>query len=31
MSGKLVPLHAGRTIDEVYAEIQDGLATVEVS
>ena len=31
VTGKLVPLHAERTIDEVYAEIQDGLATVEVA
>jgi adenylate kinase len=31
LTGKLVPLHADRTIEEVYAEIQDGLATVEVS
>jgi adenylate kinase len=28
--GKLVPLHAGRTIDEVWAEIQDALMQVEL-
>jgi adenylate kinase len=27
-TGKLVPLHAARTIDAVYAEIQDALALV---
>jgi adenylate kinase len=27
-TGKLVPLHAGRTPDEVFAEIEDALATV---
>jgi adenylate kinase len=27
-SGKLVPLHAGRTVDEVFAEIQAALDTV---
>jgi len=31
VTGRLVPLHAERTIEEVYAEIQDGLATVEAS
>jgi adenylate kinase len=29
LSGKLVPLHAERTIPEVYAEIQDALAELE--
>jgi adenylate kinase len=29
MTGRLVPLHAERTIPEVYAEIQDALATVD--
>ena len=29
LSGNLVPLHAERTITEVYAEIQDALATVD--
>ena len=27
-TGKLVPLHAGRTVEEVWVEIQDALATV---
>jgi adenylate kinase len=29
LAGRLVPLHAERTIEEVYGEIQDALATVE--
>jgi adenylate kinase len=29
-TGKLVPLHAGRTIDEVWAEIEDALARLPV-
>jgi adenylate kinase len=29
MTGRLVPLHAERTIPEVYAEIQDALADIE--
>jgi len=29
-TGKLVPLHADRTIDEVYGEIQDAIAQLEV-
>ena len=29
VTGRLVPLHAERTIAEVYAEIQDALATVD--
>jgi adenylate kinase len=29
LTGRLVPLHAERTIAEVYAEIQDALATVD--
>jgi adenylate kinase len=28
-TGKLVPLHAGRTIDEVWTEIQDALQRFE--
>jgi len=28
-TGKLVPLHADRSIDEVYAEVQDALARLE--
>jgi adenylate kinase len=31
VTGRLVPLHAERTIAEVYAEIQDALATVDVN
>ena len=27
-TGKLVPLHAGRSVEEVFAEIEDALATV---
>jgi adenylate kinase len=27
-TGKLVPLHAGRTIEDVYEEVEDALATV---
>ena len=27
-TGKLVPLHAGRTVDEVFAEVQAALDTV---
>ena len=29
VTGRLVPLHAGRTIPEVYAEIQEALAAIE--
>jgi adenylate kinase len=28
VTGKLVPLHAGRTVEQVWVEIQDALATV---
>ena len=28
VTGKLVPLHAGRSVDEVFAEIEEALATV---
>jgi adenylate kinase len=31
VSGKLVPLHAGRTVPEVYAEIQAALAELEAA
>ncbi len=27
-TGKLVPLHAGRTVEDVFAEVEDALATV---
>lgn len=30
-TGKLVPLHAERTIDEVYAEVQEALGRLEVA